>query len=64
MIYTGSNRNNSSCYDKDEEIKIHFYDEDQSFKNRQILKEKIKNINKKMNDIENKYINNSNNNNK
>ena len=64
MIYTGSNRNNSSCYDKDEEIKIHFYDEDQSFKNRQILKEKIKNINKKMNDIGNKYINNSNNNNK
>ena len=51
MIYTGNNRNNSSYYDKDEEIKIHFYDDDQSFKNKQRLKEKINKINKKMNDL-------------
>ena len=51
MIYNGSNRNNSSNYDKDEEIKIHFYDDDQSFKNKQRLKEKINKINKKMNDM-------------
>ena len=51
MIYTGSNRNNSSYYDKDEEIKIHFYDDDQSLKNKQRLKERINKINKKMNDM-------------
>ena len=51
MIYTGSNRNNSSYYDKNEEIKIHFYDDDQSLKNKQRLKEKINKINKKMNDM-------------
>ena len=50
MINKGSNHNNSSYYDKDEEIKIHFYDE-QSFQNRQRIKEKINKINKKMNDI-------------
>ena len=51
MIYNGSNRNNSSYYDKNEEIKIHFYDDDQSLKNKQRLKEKINKINKKMNDM-------------
>ena len=50
-IYTGSNRNNSSYYDKDEEIKIHFYDEGQSFQSKKKLKEKINKINQKMNDI-------------
>ena len=37
MIYNGSNKNknNSSYYDKDEEIKIHFLDEEKSIKNNQ-----------------------------
>ena len=39
MIYTGSNKNknnnnSSSFYDKDEEIKIHFLDDDKSLKNK------------------------------
>ena len=39
MIYTGSNKNKnnnntSSFYDKDEEIKIHFLDDDKSLKNK------------------------------
>ena len=39
MINNGSNRNNnSSYYDKDEEIKIHFYNDDQSLQNKQKLK--------------------------
>ena len=36
MIYKGKNKNNnneSSYYDKDEEIKIHFYDDENSIKN-------------------------------
>ena len=60
MINTSSRRNNSSCYDKDEEIKIHFYNDDHSFKNKQILNEKINKINKKMNDIGIGNINNNN----
>ena len=50
MIYKGSNKNNSSYYDKDEEIKIHFYDEGQSFQNRK-LKEKINKVNQKLTEI-------------
>ena len=53
MIYTGSNKNKnnntSSYYDKDEEIKIHFLDDDKSIKH--------KNLNIKTNDSRN---NNSN----
>ena len=61
MINTSSHRNNSSCYDKDEEIKIHFYDDDYSIKNKQSLKDRINKINKKMNDIGINNINNNNN---
>ena len=61
MINTSSNRNNSSCYDKDEEIKIHFYGDDYSIKNKQSLKDRINKINKKMNDIGINNINNNNN---
>ena len=69
MIYNGSSRNNNniSYYNKDEEIKIHFYDDDQSLQNKQKLKERINKINKKMNDIGIKNNNNDyyrNNNNK
>jgi len=46
-----NNHNNSSYYDKDEEIKIHFYEDEQSLKNNQKLKQKINNINRKMNEI-------------
>ena len=45
------NHNNSSYYDKDEDIKIHFYEDEQNLKNNQKLKQKINNINRKMNDI-------------
>ena len=40
MIYTGSNKNKntSSFYDKDEEIKIHFLDDDQSIKHKNNIK--------------------------
>ena len=47
----GNNHNNSSYYDKDEEIKIHFYEDEQSLKKRQILKQKMNQINKKMNEM-------------
>ena len=62
MIYNGSSRNNNniSYYNKDEEIKIHFYDDDQSLQNKQKLKERINKINKKMNDIGIKNNNNNN----
>lgn len=46
-----NNHNNSSYYDKNEEIKIHFYEDEQSLKNNQKLKQKINNINRKMNEI-------------
>ena len=46
-----NNHNNSSYYDKDEEIKIHFYGDEQSLKNNQKMKQKINNINRKMNEI-------------
>ena len=60
MIYNGSSRNNNniSNYNKDEEIKIHFYDDDQSLQNKQKLKDRINKINKKMNDMG--IINNNN----
>ena len=67
MINNGSNRNNnSSYYDKDEEIKIHFYNDDQSIQNKQKLKERINKINKKMNEmgIKNNNFNQINNNRK
>ena len=52
MINKSSNRNNNiSYYDKDEEIKIHFYDDEQSFQNKKRFKDRINKINKKMNDI-------------
>ena len=40
MIYTGSNKNKntSSFYDKDEEIKIHFLDDDKSIKHNKHIK--------------------------
>ena len=47
----GNNHNNSSYYDKDEEIKIHFYEDEQSLKKRQILKQKMNQINKKTNEM-------------
>ena len=47
----GNNHNNSSYYDKNEEIKIHFYEDEQSLKNRQKLKQKMNQINKKMNEM-------------
>ena len=46
-----NNHNNSSNYDKNEEIKIHFYEDEQSLKNNKKLKQKINNINRKMNEI-------------
>ena len=49
MIYDGNNKNknnNSSYYDKDEEIKIHFLDEDKSIKMKNDIKKiKTRNIN-------------------
>ena len=72
MIYNGSNKNknNSSYYDKDEEIKIHFLDEEKSIKNNQ--KNESRNVgikNKNESEIRNNKtftygINNKNNNNK
>ena len=55
MIYTGSNKNKnnntSSFYDKDEEIKIHFLDDDQSIKHKKNMKfNESRNIN---NDLRN-----------
>ena len=38
MIYNKSNKNNSSYYDKNEEIKIHFLDDEKSFKNKNNVK--------------------------
>ena len=72
MIYNGSNKNknNSSYYDKDEEIKIHFLDEEKSIKNNQ--KNESRNVgikNKNESEIRNNKTftygsNNKNNNNK
>ena len=72
MIYNGSNKNknNSSYYDKDEEIKIHFLDEEKSIKNNQ--KNESRNVgikNKNESEIKNNKTftygsNNKNNNNK
>ena len=72
MIYNGSNKNknNSSYYDKDEEIKIHFLDEEKSIKNN--LKNQSRNVgikNKNESEIRNNKTftygsNNKNNNNK
>ena len=72
MIYNGSNKNknNSSYYDKDEEIKIHFLDEEKSIKNNQ--KNQSRNVgikNKNESEIRNNKTftygsNNKNNNNK
>ena len=72
MIYNGSNKNknNSSYYDKDEEIKIHFLDEEKSIKNNQ--KNESRNVginNKNENELRNNKTftygsNNKNNNNK
>ena len=72
MIYNGSNKNknNSSYYDKDEEIKIHFLDEEKSIKNN--LKNQSRNVginNKNENELRNNKTftygsNNKNNNNK
>ena len=67
MIYNGSNKNknNSSYYDKDEEIKIHFLDEEKSIKNN--LKNQSRNVginNKNENELRNNktftYGNNNN----
>ena len=38
MIYNKSNKNNSSYYDKNEEIKIHFLDDEKSLKNKNNVK--------------------------
>ena len=38
MIYTKSNKNNNSYYDKDEEIKIHFLDDENSIKDKKNIK--------------------------
>ena len=71
MIYNGSNKNknNSSYYDKDEEIKIHFLDEEKSIKNNQKNQSRNVGNNKNESEIRNNKTftygsNNKNNNNK
>ena len=67
MIYNGSNKNknNSSYYDKDEEIKIHFLDDEKSIKNNKQKNNQSRNV-ANQNEIRNNktftYSNNNKNN--
>jgi hypothetical protein len=67
MIYNGSNKNknNSSYYDKDEEIKIHFLDDEKSIKNKNQKTNQSRNV-ANQNEIRNNktftYSNNNKNN--
>ena len=51
MINSKNNKNNSSYYDKNEEIKIHFYEDEQSVQNRQKYKQRMDKINKRMKEL-------------
>ena len=50
-MISGKSHANSSYYDKDEEIKIHFYDDGNNTNNKKILNEKLNKINKKLKNI-------------
>ena len=50
-MINSKNKNNSSYYDKNEEIKIHFYEDEQSVQNRQKYKQRMDKINKRMKEL-------------